>query len=155
MRRPRGRQLDDPVVDERATVVQTQDERLAAGEIGDAHQARKRQSLVGAGDGVLVIGLAAGGADARATCRIDHCNAGLVVTIIDCRLVPDSVELVGLADDVMGFALRLSGAMPHGQRDSRAENCQTLRPLHYVRLSRRGRECESSRRLMAAAVCTI
>ena len=56
-----ARQVDDAAVDEGAAVVDPQHHPPAVGQVGDLHQARQGQGLVGRGQGVHVEALAGGG----------------------------------------------------------------------------------------------
>src|SRR5260370_22344175 len=91
--RRRG-QLDNPIVDEGPTVVDSKLDGFSVVEIGDARHGGQRQGLMRCGDGVLVVWLATRGDEAGATRRIDGCAPRLVLAVGYRPSIPDGLALI-------------------------------------------------------------
>ena len=96
--RATSRHVDDPATCKRAAVVDTDLQRAAIVQIRDPDDARQGQGSVRGADLVHVEDFAIGGLFAVKLRPIPGCDSGFAIAVIDLRVVPDTIDFVGVAD---------------------------------------------------------
>ena len=110
--------VQDPPMGERSPVVNLKGDLAPVGQVRHPDQAGQRQCPMRGGQTVLVVGLATGRLLPVKSRAVPGGDAGLVVLVVDMRVIPDAGDLIGLADLVARGgrrAWRLAGAA--GKRD--------------------------------------
>ena len=89
--------VENAVLGKRAAIVDTQLDAAAVVEVGDANDAGQRQGSMRCGQVVHVVGFAVGGRLAMESGAVPGGNPLLHIIVIDLRIVPDPLDLIGLA----------------------------------------------------------
>ena len=90
--------IQDPPMGERSPVVNLKGDLAPVDEVRHPDKAGQRQCPMRRGQTVLVVGLAAGRLLPVKAGTVPGGNAGLVILVVDMRVVPDTGDLIGLAD---------------------------------------------------------